>query len=181
MGVIVGISMGVISDSIRVVGEQDFLGVIHVARATWQYWDRQGLVTTPETGLFGEEDVVDGVVAGLLASALDLTTAISCWQSAREGVIGACLRLPLDEHAVRLDAVVDPHTLSVQLTSSADDLLSATTAAATFTRHWIVLPLGPLTQEARRAFWVRARPPKEMARDRRRRPHRQKKAGRQPT
>jgi hypothetical protein len=163
-----GRSMGTSPDSIRVVGEADLLDLGRVARSTWQNWLKQGVLVGSRGGLHGEAEVAEVVVLGLLVAAVELRRAKAIWPICRDRVVQECVALPLDEDA-HLDAVVDLHTWELQLARDAAELHAATRARAAFPRGRLVLPLAASVSEARRGFWIRAVPERDLAADKRRR------------
>jgi hypothetical protein len=170
LGAFVGVIMGASPDSIRCVGENDFLVAASVPRSTWQNWIRQQLLEPSTDGVYDERAVVELVVAAELVAALTLPSARSCWNAARHRLLPSLLNVPL-EYSAQLDLVVSPHDLIAELASSPEELAAHVGSPRYLTRHVVVIPLAPLIVEARRAFWIRARPASDLLRDRRRRGH----------
>jgi hypothetical protein len=163
-----GTSMGTSADSIRVVGEADLLELARVARSTWQNWIAKGVLEPSPDGLHREAEVVEVVVLALLIPLLDLRAAKAVWRGCRERVLDESLALDL-ERPDDLDAVLDPHTWELRLARDPSELYTASRADTAFPRGRLVLPLAATVREARRAFWMRAASPRELARDKRRR------------
>lgn len=159
--------MGTSADSIRVVGEADLLDLAGCARSTWQNWCRKELLEEAAGGLYGEADVIEAAVVRLLVSTLDLRRAQAVWRTARGRVIDACLSLSLEDDAT-LDAVVDLHTWDLRLGRSAEELHSLCRTGASLTPGHAVVPLASAVRDTRHAFWIRATPAGELARDKRR-------------
>jgi hypothetical protein len=154
-------------DSIRLVGEQDLLRIARLPRGTWGGWDRNGHYAPKENGLYSEADVVSVVVFGLLADAVPLREAGIAWRDGGGAIVQACLALPL-EGCERIAVVLDTHSLRVVVASSAGELFDWIHAPVPAPRAWVALPVGEVVREARRGFWLYAKPAAELAQDGRR-------------
>jgi hypothetical protein len=168
--------MGTSADSIRVVGEADLLDLARVARTTWQNWVRKGVIEDSDVGVYREDDVAEVVTVTLLVDGVGLRRARAIWPASREHVIGAGLALDLEEPGDLL-LVVDPYSWETELCSTANELWRMIGEPLDPPRARIVVPVAARIQAARRAFWTRAQPVPELAKDRRRRARAGKKGG----
>lgn len=154
-------------DSIRLVGEQDLLRLARLSRGTWSGWDRNGHYGPNENGLYSEADVVSVVLFGLLGDAVSLRDAGIAWRAGGAEIVEACLALPLDGRE-RIAIVLDTHSLGMTTVSSGEELFEYIHARVPAPRPWVALPVGEILGEARKGFWLHAKPAAELARDRRR-------------
>ena len=156
------------ADSIRVVGEADLLELAKAARSTWHHWCTKGLLSQSDDGLYGERDVIEVLVAGMLVAALDVRRATAAWGAAREPVLETCAALAIAGDDT-LDAVVDLYTLEIAIGRTPQEIEAVTHRVGAFWRGYLVLPLALSTREARRGFRTRAVSPSDLAKDKRRR------------
>lgn len=180
VGIIVGISMGESPDSIRVVGEADLLDLSRVARSTWQNWIKQGAVSDPRRGHYGEAEVVGLVVASRIVDAIGLHKAALAWPRACAATVESALAMPLDGSA-RLDLVIDLFGLEIAAIETAEALDLALHPEVATPRVFAVIAAGKAIREARGAFWNRAVPPATLRQDRRRRAAMPAHSGRAPS
>jgi len=154
-------------DSIRLIGEQDLLRLARLPRGTWSGWDRNGHYAPNESGLYSEADVVSVVLFGLLADAVSLREAGMAWRNGGTAVVEVCLGLPLDGNE-RIAVVLDTHSLRITVASSGEEIFDRIHESVPAPRPWIALPVGEIVEEARKGFWLFAKPAAELARDGRR-------------
>lgn len=163
-------------DSIRLVGEQDLLRLARLPRGTWSGWDRNGHYAPNRRGLYSEADVVSVVLFGLLADAVPLREAGIAWRDGGGAIVEACLGLPL-EGSEQIAIALDSHSLRVALVSSGGELFDWIHTPVPAPRPWIALPVGEIVREARRGFWLYAKPAAQLVRDGRRKASAQAKKG----
>ena len=155
VGMIMGIIMGISSDSIRVVGESDFLELARVARSTLQHSRKANVLQLPENGVYREADLVATICVARIIEPLSVPRAAALWHKHGSAVQQACLALPLSGGEM-LDLVIDTHTLNAAVASQPSDLAGVVHATVPAPRAFLVVPLAPLTREARSAYWLRA-------------------------
>jgi hypothetical protein len=161
------------TDSIRVISEADLLDIARIARSTWKNWITKELVDEPANGLYGESELLEAVVVGLLVSALDLRRARAVWSSARRAALDRCACLTADG---TLHGVVDLHTWEMLMTSGAREVFAAVRRPTPFPRGYVVVDLSEVIPEARAAFWKRAGPAAIFTADRRRKSKQRKRS-----
>ncbi len=155
-------------DSIRASGERDLLEIAGVARSTWKNWARNGLVQEQEDGLYSESDVIETLAVRLVVEAVGLRAATAAWRQGRHGTLPCLERLDVAT-ADEVWLVIDPYTWQLVLATCAEGLLKELKRPTPFPRGRVVVTVGPAVSEARKAFWARAVPAKDLRRDKRRR------------
>jgi hypothetical protein len=109
--IVLDIIMDRLSDSIRAVGESDFLALIRVPRSTLKNWDTAVALGLSATGAYNEADVVTGICFAQLVSSLALKQAGQVWAAHGAAIKQGCLLLPLEEGKETLDLILDTYTL----------------------------------------------------------------------
>src|SRR4051812_4264920 len=152
-------------DTFRVVGEADLLEMARVARSTWKNWAQSGLVDEPANGLYDEGAVVEAVGVSLLVQGLELRPAATAWRAARAAALDALdAARAANPDDVRL--VVDPYTWELVVTADESSLLQQLERRLVHPRSQIVISVGGVAAEARRAFATRSAPAVEFQSDR---------------
>lgn len=160
------------SDSIRAVGESDFLALIRVARSTVKNWEASAKLRLSPAGVYDEGDVVAAICFAQLVDHLDLKLATSVWAAHAPAIRQACLLLPLHESNETLDLVVDTYTLTANVVSRPEEIGELVHVSVPAPRAFLLIPLTALVREARKAYWGRAVDVRTLKADRRRRPAR---------
>jgi hypothetical protein len=159
--------MDITADSIRRIGEADFLELGRVARSTWKNWVSAGVIEDAQDGLYDEAAVVELIIVAVLLSSLDTRQVKGAWRPSRLNIIQQAVALPLDGEPSLL-AVVDLHTWKLHVARSGDELIASVRQPAPFPRGRVVFDLGASIIEGRRGYWARATPAADLLKDKRR-------------
>jgi hypothetical protein len=155
-------------DSIRLVGEADLLELVGLGRGAWNGWVKSGYVSQSPDGLYREQDVIELAVFKLVADWMPMAKAAVAWRDCQADLLGRCTERRLDDDRA-IDLVVDLHTLAASCVEDPQVLFDRLHSPVPSPRPRLVIALGEVIHELRRAFWRRARPAPDFAGDKRRR------------